>query len=751
MAKRKRRKTKAKPISKVRLIVYLVLAVFVAVAVFIGWTVRDLDFAMTNSMGSSDLDLTSILYWQDPKDGEWKDLEYLSSGDKRLWADIDEIPNWLEDAFVAIEDQRFYSHKGVDWKRTMGAVFNEVFKGGSTYGGSSITQQLVKNITGERDRKYTRKIKEIIRALAVETKLSKQQILELYLNTIYLGHGCNGVESAARIYFDKPVTELTLAESASIAGITQYPSLYDPHKNKEENIKKQRLVLSKMLELGYIDQEDYDKAVAEELKFVKGDELLNVHQSYFADQIAEDVIADLMKEFGYDEAVATKMVFKGGLKIYTTADKRVQSQAEVVFENEANFPSSGGSELQAAIVVTEPRTGYVKAIVGGRGEKTGSRVLNRATQTVRQSGSSIKPLSVYAPAIDLELITMDSFVADEPINIGGWQPKNYYNAFYGNISVRRAVNVSANIPAVKVLQKVGVNKSFDYMTNKLHFTTLVDKETRDGKVYTDKNLASLALGGFTHGVTVEEMTAAYGAFANDGVYISPITYTKVEDNMGKTLLTKKPVSNVAFKPTTAYITNQLLKGVVTSGTAAGSSIPGIDTGGKTGTTDDDTDRWFAGYTPYYSAVVWVGYDSSKPLPSFGSNPALNLWRKVMTKIHQGLPGKSFTQPSGIKSVSVCSMTGKLYTETCFNNEGASTEVFSYYTRGTVPREKCNGHGLSKADMEAAALVEEELASREEAGSEEFDNAGSETEELNTPDEEKPSAEEETDISAEDTA
>lgn len=725
MSKRRRRKAKARPISKKRIIVYAVLAVFVAAAIFVGWTVHDLDFAMTNSMGSSDLDLTSTLYWQDPRDGEWKDFEYLSSGEKRLWVDIDEIPNWLEDAFVAIEDQRFFSHSGVDWKRTTGAVLNEIFKGGSTYGGSSITQQLVKNITGERDRKYTRKIKEIIRALAVETRLSKQQILELYLNTIYLGHGCNGVESAARIYFDKSVTELTLAESASIAGITQYPSLYDPHKNKEENIKKQRLVLSKMLELGFIDQEDHDKAVAEELKFVKGEELLSVNQSYFADQIANEVIADLMKELGHTEAVATNMVFKGGLKIYTTADKRVQNHAESVFENESNFPSAGGSSLQAAIVVTEPRTGYVKAIVGGRGAKNGSRVLNRATQTVRQSGSAIKPLSVYAPAIDLGLITMDSIVTDEAINIGGWQPKNYYNTFYGDISIRRAVNVSANIPAVKVLQKVGVDKSFDYMTNKLHFTTLVDKETRNGKVYTDRNLASLALGGFTDGVTVEEMTAAYGALANDGVYISPITYTKVEDNMGKTLLTKKPVSNVAFKPTTAYLTNQLLKGVVTTGTAAGSSIPGIETGGKTGTTDGDTDRWFAGYTPYYSAVVWVGYDSSKSVPNFGSNPALNLWRKVMTGIHKGLPGKSFSQPSGLKAASVCSVTGKLYTERCFDEEGAPTEVFSYYAKGTAPEEECEGHGLSKADMDAAALVEAELADREDSELEEFEHADTE--------------------------
>jgi penicillin-binding protein 1A len=266
----------------------------------------------------------------------------------------------------------------------MGAVMGEIFKGGSTYGGSSITQQLVKNVTGERDRKYTRKIKEIIRALALETKLSKQQILELYLNTIYLGHGCNGVESAARIYFDKTVSELTLAESASIAGITQYPALYDPYTNKEENIKKQRLVLGKMLELGYIDQEDYDEAVAEELKFKKGEDLLSINQSYFADQIVEDVIADLCQEYGYSEAIATKMVYDGGLHIYTTADKNVQNHAEEVFENENNYPASGGDDLQAAIVITEPSTGHVKAMVGGRGKKEGRGRSKKEHQAPRQ-------------------------------------------------------------------------------------------------------------------------------------------------------------------------------------------------------------------------------------------------------------------------------------------------------------------------------------------------------------------------------
>jgi len=723
MARKAKSKKKPIKINKKRLFIYLILAIFAFSAVFVGWTVRELDFAMGDAVSMSDLNLTSVLYWENPQTGEWEQYEYLSSGGKRIWADIDDIPNWLEDAFVAIEDQRFLNHNGVDWKRTAGAVFNEIFKGGSSYGGSSITQQLVKNVTGERDRKYTRKIKEIIRALVLETRLSKQQILELYLNTIYLGHGCNGVESAARVYFDKSVSDLTLAESASIAGITQYPALYDPYENREENIKKQRIVLSKMLELGYIDQSDYDEAIAQELEFKKGDEFLNSNQSYFADQIVEDVIDDLCEEYDYSEAIATKMIYNSGLRIYTTVDKNVQNYAEEVFEKDSNFPSSGGKELQAAMVITEPSTGYVKAIVGGRGEKAGSRLLNRATQTTRQSGSTIKPLSVYAPAIDLGLITPDSIVADEPINIGGWAPKNYYNYFNGNMTVRAAVNVSANIPAVKVLQKVTVEKSFDYMANKLHFDTLVDRDIRDGKVYTDKTLASLALGGLTDGVTVADMTSAYASFANNGVYIEPLTYTKVEDNQGKTLLVKKPESNVAFKPTTAYLVNQLLKGVVTSGTAAGSTIAGMDTAGKTGTTDDDTDRWFAGYTPYYSAVVWVGYDNSTSLPAFSANPALALWKKVMVKIHQNLNNKYFTRPSGIVGAEVCSQTGLLYTENCFDEEGNSTKITGYYDKNNVPTVYCSGHGTPAEEIEQEGDGE----NQEESNNTEQDDSTQDTE------------------------
>lgn len=698
MARRNKKPSKARKIIKT--VIFSVIGLIIAVAIgFAVWIFATTDLSIGTSMSTLNLKLTSVVYCQDSETGEWVESDYLSSDENRIWADIDAIPNYLEDAFVAIEDQRFIYHHGVDWKRTFGAVMGELF-GGSDYGGSTITQQLVKNLTGERDRSYTRKIREIIRALALETKLSKEQILELYLNSIYLGEGCNGVEAASHVYFNKTVSQLSLAEAASIAGITQYPAVYDPFINKEKNIEKQRTVLGKMLELEYISQEEYDEAIAEELNFVRGDIRSASSQSYFVDAVVEDVIEDLCEEYEYSEAIATQLVYNGGLKIYATVDPSVQALAEEVFENESDFPvGSGDNKIQGAMAITDPSNGYVKAIVGGRGEKNLSRGLNRATQTTRQPGSAIKPLSVYAPAIDLGLITPDSSVEDVPININGWQPKNYYNSYYGNMTIRRAVNLSSNIPAIKVLQKVTVEKSFEYMTEKLGFTTLIDREERNGKVYTDKTLPSLALGGLTDGVNLIEMCAAYATFPNNGTYIEPITYVEVRDNNDKIVLKNSQEEHTAFKATTAYQMNQLLKGVVTSGTGVGAGISGIDTAGKTGTTDNDTDRWFVGYTPYYVGAVWIGYDNSRGLPSTSVNPALSIWKKVMPKIHSELENKSFDRPANMSGAYVCYKTGLLATDHCYDDEGNSTSVFRYYDRQNRPTGTCPGdHGVPPEEV-----------------------------------------------------
>lgn len=683
------------------------LTCFLACVALAIWVLTGIDYSFGDSLEALNLNLSSVVYYTDAQTGEVKVFEQIQSNENRIWVDIDEIPEDLQNAFIAIEDQRFKSHHGVDFKRTMGAVINEIFHRQSTYGGSTITQQLVKNLTGDDEVSYIRKAREIIRAFILETKLSKEQILELYLNSIYLGQGCNGVESAANTYFGKSAEELTIAECASIAGITQYPSLYDPFVNPDKNIEKQRIVLSEMLDQDYISQEEYDEAVAEELEFKSGEKKDRVSsQSYFTDQLIEDVADALVAEQGISRTIAIQMVYNNGYQIYATVDPTIQAAMDEVYQDDDSFPTVRGEvQPESAMIVSDPHTGEIKGIVGGRGEKEGSRVLNRATQSLRQPGSSIKPLAVYAPAFDLGVITPATILEDKPITIGDWSPKNYYSGFRGPMTVRRAVELSANIPAIEALQKLTVDDSFDYMFNELHFDTLVEGETRDGTYFTDKTLASLALGGLTDGVTLMEMNAGYAALANGGVYIQPHTFTKVEDSRGQTVLKNEPMKNVVFKEETAYLMTQMLKSVVDRGTGVGAKVRGIDTAGKTGTTDDDIDRWFIGYTPYYVATVWFGFDTPKGLPSFSTNPALAVWSEVMNEIHEPLPNETFERPSGIVTATICSSTGRLASEAC---SGAGLAVTEYFRRGTAPSSYCSGgHGYTPPDGESETDAETE--------------------------------------------
>jgi len=692
MKKTKRSANKKGNHSKLRATVKWGALAFVLFCLVIGiWAMWGVGFGFGDSIEQLNLHLTSVVYYKDAQTGEYVEFERILSKENRVWKDYDEMPQNMKDAAVAIEDQRFYTHHGMDLKRTMGAALNVIFKGDSSYGGSTITQQLVKNLTGDRDKSYVRKAREIIRALILETKLSKDQILELYLNSIYLGQGCNGVESAANMYFGKTVSELTLAECASIAGITQFPSLYDPLVNPEKNKEKQELVLAKMLELGYIDQSEHDTAVAEKLNIVPGQQKeRRSGQSYFVDQLIEDIIDQLVEQEEVSETIAEQMLYNSGLKIYATVDPRIQEIMNDVYENPDNFPKlSGEVQPESAMVISDPYTGEVKGVVGGRGVKSGSRLLNRATQSKRQPGSTIKPISVYGPAVDLGVITGATQLMDERININGWSPKNYYSGFYGPMTVRRAIEQSSNIPAVKALQKLGVEESFKYMTERLGFTTLVNRELQDGKVYSDKNLSSLALGGLTHGVIPMEMNAAFGAFVNKGVYMQPIMYTHVEDSKGRKLLECHSAQKTAFREDTAYIMCQLLKSVVDRGTGVGAKISGMDTAGKTGTTDDDMDRWFIGFTPYYTGTVWFGYDANKGLPALSSNPALRAWKKVMDQVHAPLPNKSFERPKGVISATVCTSSGMLAGENCLNKEGKSLAVTEYFRKGTAPSGICN--------------------------------------------------------------
>lgn len=635
------------------------------------------------------LNYSSFIYYED-ESGNPQELEQIQGEDNCIWIDSSQIPQVMKDAIVSIEDERFYKHHGVDIKRTAGAtgkwLLAKLGVGTSNYGGSTITQQVIKNITKENENKPSRKIKEMMRAIALEKELTKDEILTMYLNIVYFANNCNGVEAAANTYFNKNAIDLTLAEAASIAGITQFPSEYDPFVHPENNIEKRNLVLSKMLELGYITDAEYVEAAGSDLVVSNAHkESLGKITSYFVDQVVNDVINDLVEQKGYSSDFATQQVYNGGLKIYSTIDPEIQEIMEDVFTDTSNFPYTGKG-AQSAMVVMDPYTGKVRGIIGGLGEKTDIRGWNRATQSKRQPGSSIKPLSVYAPAIDTGKITEVTTVTDEEITIGDdkWKPKNSYNDFLGDMTIKEAVARSANIPAVKVLDMVGISTSFGYLQNKFHLSTLEDG---------DKNYSSLALGGLTQGVTVEEMAAAYCTFVNSGKYIKPYTYTEVLDSSGQIILQNTSNATQAISAASAFITADLLSGVVNSSVGTGKAAKldcGISTYGKTGTTDDDFDKWFIGFTPYYVGACWYGFDTPASLSSAGvsGNPTVTAWKLVMEKIHSKLDKKELTKPSNVVEAQVCEYSGMLATSTCPTTTG-------YFVEGTQPKSYCDSSHASK--------------------------------------------------------
>lgn len=682
-AKKKARKQNKKNLflrkALVALYICLIIGFVVALAIgipmyaAISQEIDDLDFEAIAYNSSS------IVYAND-ENGNSVAVEYLHDDGNREWINSDKIPDVAKNAAISIEDERFYKHKGVDLKRTTGAVFGwigaKLTGKEPSYGGSTITQQTIKNLTHEKDRTVIRKVKEMMRATAFEKRFTKDEILTTYLNIIYFGNQCYGIESAAKMYYSKSAIDLTLPEAAMIVGITQAPSRFDPFRNPENALDKRNTVLKKMYELEKISEEEYNAAVNSPLGVNSSrGPLHSAVYSYFVDQVINDVIADLQEEKGYSQAFASSQVFSGGLRIYTTMDSRVQGAVEEVFENTANFPGASGG-VQSAMVIVDPKTGEVKGMAGGIGKKNESRGLNRATQSTRQPGSSIKPVSVYSVALETGKITAATIITDAPLTIDKWSPKNSYKGFKGDMSVRRAIEISANIPAVKTLQSLGTEKSYDYMTKKYGFTSLTDD---------DKNLSALGLGGMTKGVSPMEMASAYATFANGGVYMTPHTYTKVVDATGKVLLEVKPESRRVLSEANAYIMTSFLKEVVngSAGTGRNARLSKITAYGKTGTSNDNKDKWFCGYTPYYAGAVWYGYDAKKSVGS--TNISTQVWKKVMEKIHEGLPEASFEKPDSVTAVSVCQLTGKLSSSGCRHGKS------EYFARGTLPTKYCNNN------------------------------------------------------------
>ena len=704
------------------------------------------------------LNENSVIYYYDDN-GQARELTTLVGSQNQEWVDYEDIPEDLINAVVAIEDHRFWDHNGVDWYRTAGAFVNMFLGMRNTFGGSTLTQQLIKNLTQYDDVTVTRKISEIFTALYVEDHYEKDEILELYLNVIYLGNSCYGVQAASEFYFGKPVSELTLAECASLAGITNNPSLYSPNaqlnvtrypclecgtyslsndepcsycgaenygpaeiwNGRDYNKARQELILGEMLDAdgsnGYstITQAEYDAAVAETLVFtwddaytgdvqfnedgtpvVEEEDSGNVN-SWYVDAVISELIDYFMEEEGMAERAATQLVYSGGLRIYTPFDPDAQASVDQIFENwdASRYISSTGQELSSAITIVDNTTGYVVAMSGDLGEKEVNRGWNNALAT-RQPGSSFKPLSVYAPGLEMGLITPATVLDDAPVRILNGQvwPLNLPRGYSGLYTVLQGVIESKNTIATRVLELVTPEESFRFLEERFGITTLEEGYYNSaGEWKTDYDYSPLAMGGLTRGVTTFEMAAAFATFPRNGTYTEPTTFLLVEDMDGNVVVDHTPQTNgEAIKDTTAYYINSMLTSAVTSGTGTGARISGQLVAGKTGTSDNSYNFWFAGYTAHYTAAVWSGYPQYDEIVNDQwGNPSVYLWREVMTLVHQGLERREFPTLDHLRAYTVCMDCGNLATEDCQNDSRGNRSQTFYLAAGDGPTEYCVCH------------------------------------------------------------
>ena len=737
---------------------------------------------IANAPDVENVDIMPLGYATFLYDDEGNQIRKLAAPDaNRLPVSIDQIPLDLQHAVVAIEDERFYEHNGIDVRGILRAAVKGLTSGGHfSEGASTITQQLLKNNvftnwTNESTQieRITRKLQEQYLAVQIEEKIGdKNVILENYLNTINLGAGAYGVQAASRQYFNKDVWDLNLSECATLAGITQAPTKYNPISNPKENAKRRKEVLQHMLDQEYIDQAQYDEALnddvysriqAAQAEQTQADS--NIY-SYFEDALNQQIINDLMNIKGYTKTQAQNMLYSGGLKVMTTQSPSIQKILDEEYADPSNYPDyvqyaldyaltvktpageqvnyskemmklyfqnedpsfdllfdsqeegqtyvdrykadilSDGSQVvaervnfapqpQSSMTVIDQHTGYVKAMIGGRGEKTASLTMNRATDSTRQPGSTFKIVSTYAPALNELGMSLATTFEDEPYNYPSGQPvKNASGSYSGTTTIRTAIRNSINVVAVKCLEQVTPELGLQYLDN-FGFSTLAHGTEADtdanGNVYTDANLP-MALGGLTYGITNIDLCAAYATIANSGNYIKPVYYTKILDHNGNVLIENTSAEKSVIKESTAFLLTSAMEDVVQQGTGTACQLDNMAVAGKTGTTDQYNDLWFAGFTPYYTCVVWSGYDDNQKIPDDARNFHKNLWRKVMSRIHEGLEYRDFQQPSSVEKISICSETGLLPRTGC-------PVIEEYFDVGTVPTEYCDQHFYEVPDEE----------------------------------------------------
>jgi len=756
-------------VSFIRVLFVSLIALCIAVACLGVGSFRGV---IDNAPDVNDIDIMPLGYATFLYDDAGNQIRKLAApNSNRLPVTLDQIPVDLQHAVVAIEDERFYEHNGIDVKGILRAGMKAITTGDFSEGASTITQQLLKNNvftnwTSESTQfeRFTRKFQEQYLAVQVEKKTDKDTILENYLNTINLGAGSYGVQAAARQYFDKDVWNLNLSECATLAGITQNPTKFNPIINPESNQKRRKEVLQHMLDQNYITQDQYDEALADDVYSriqaaqEKNSSTENTVYTYFEDELTDQIINDLMNIKGYTKTQATNLLYSGGLKVYTTQDSTIQNILDEEYSDPSNYPDTVQYELDYALTVTDPdgnqvnyskemlqlyfqnedpgfdllfdspeegqtyvdrykesiladgskvvaervnfapqpqssmsvidqHTGYVKALIGGRGEKTASLTLNRATDTTRQPGSTFKIVSTYAPALNEKGMTLATTFEDEPYEYPDGSPVNNATRSYnGTTTIRTAIQNSINVVAVKCFEEVTPDLGLKYLDN-FGFTTLAHGTEADtdanGNVWSDANLAT-ALGGITNGVTNVELCASYAAIANGGNYIKPIYYTKILDHNGNVLIENTSAERSVIKESTAYLLTSAMEDVVKKGTGTACQLDNMAVAGKTGTTEAYNDLWFVGYTPYYTCAVWSGYDNNEKLPDYARNFHKNLWKKVMTRIHEGLPSKEFEKPASVEKLSVCEETGLLPRAGC-------PVITEYFDVGTMPTEYCDQH------------------------------------------------------------
>lgn len=661
---------------------------------------------------------TSFVYAYD-KSGATVELARLHGEEDRVWVDLDDMSPYLKEAFIALEDTRFMKHHGVDWIRTFGVIIKPKNIG---QGGSTITQQLIKNITNNKEVTIVRKYREILMALNLEENYDKDVILEAYLNTLYLGSGCYGVKTASEKYFGKDVSELDAAECACLAVITKAPTKYNPLLNPEENLKRRNHCLKLMYDegKGCLNEEEYNAATTENLIFTNSPDYVpsdkikdtktaneeeKVINSFYVDYVIQAVRDDLMEKYGYSKQQATNQIYYGGLKIYTAVDLDVQATLEDVYVNRKSFPDmvskKDGSKVQSAMTIMDYQ-GRIVAMVGQAGAKTQNRGLNRAANSYRQPGSTIKPLATYAPAIDMNIYNYSSMIKDYAIAVNGslW-PHNVDKSLGSgnNVTVKYAIQKSLNtVPARIINYDVGIDNSFNFLRDNFHLSRLDEKE--------DRTLSPLATGALTNGTTTVEMAAAYATFGNGGLYYKPYAYYKVTNSSGSEIVlsNENPASQRAISEETSDIMCELLQTVDTSYYGTASNVRKFQIMAKTGTTSSDKDRWFCAGTPYYVAAVWVGFDSPETLNA-SVNPGGKIFFRVFDNIHKGLDAKQFPKSSGTVEKSFCSRTGKLASSNCGSTQKGWYKITSLPAVCT----SCTGSSSSSSVIEAASSAVNDIA------------------------------------------